>query len=337
VGTGGPVAESYPHLCAAPVRGIPTGGTTVITISHRHRLAAALLAAAVVGLTLAGCGAGSGPNASSGEAAPARAPADAAGGGGGVPGTRPDTPKLPPAQPKSVVYNGDLSLVTAAVDRVADQATALATGAGGQIGSDQRSGQGPAEQASLVLRVPATAFYPTISALAKLGTETDRKVGSQDVTGQVIDLDSRITTAQASLNRTRALFSRAQAIGDIVTLEQQLSDRETALETLLGQKKALDDQISLSTITIRITAVPAPAKPEVPTGFGAGLVAGWTALVSSLNVVATILGALLPFAAAIGIPVAVLWFFWRRRHPRQPALAGTPASLDPTSKPDPSP
>jgi hypothetical protein len=310
----------------------------VIPASARHRLIFALLATAVVGLALAGCSSGTSFSNGNSGGAPAAAPADRAA-GGTVPGAKPnDLAKLPPSQPKSVVYNGDLSLVTSTVDKVADQAAALATGSGGQIGSDQRSGQGPTEQATMILRVPAPAFYPTISALAKLGTETDRRVSSQDVTGQVIDLDSRITTAQASLNRTRALFSRAQAIGDIVTLEQQLSDRETALETLLGQKKALDDQVSLSTITVRITAMSAPVKADTPTGFGAGLTAGWNALVSSLTVVATILGALLPFAVAIGVPAAAIWYLWRRRHPKQLAVAGpsTPLAglLSSEKKPD---
>ncbi|WP_279580275.1 DUF4349 domain-containing protein [Fodinicola feengrottensis] len=234
----------------------------MISLTRRRWLAAAVLTILVTGPALAGCTSSTG----SGFSAPVR--------NGGVPDGVPavpgtsgpgaaaggSVPKLPPLQPKSVVYNGDMTVSTSTVDKVADQATALATGAGGQVGSDQRSGQGATATATLVLRVPPPPALSTVNALSKLGTETNRTIGTQDVTGQVVDLDSRIATAQASVNRTRALFARAQQISDIVTLEQQLSDRETALETLLGQKKTLDDQINLSTITVRVVATSAPAK-----------------------------------------------------------------------------
>lgn len=293
-------------------------------------------AAAAAVLALAGCGSNASgtsnveaPERGAGAvpAAPNKAPGGAGdkaagGSGAGAPA------KLPPAGNVSVIYTAEVGVRSSTVDKVADQAVALATTARGLIGSERRSGQGAEASATLVLRVPPDAFYPTVAALAKLGSAPTRTVSSQDVSGQVIDLDARIHTAQASLDRTRALFARAQQISDIVSLEGQLTERQTALETLQAQKKSLDSQIALSSITFTVSATPPPVvqKPP-PTGFIGGLLAGWDAFVSVLNGLLTVVGAMLPFLVVLAIPVVVVWWFLRRRAPRPPVPApvGPPA------------
>jgi cytochrome c oxidase assembly factor CtaG len=53
-----------------------------------------------------------------------------------------------------------------------------------------------------------------------------------------------------------------------------------------------------------------------PPGFLSGLGAGWKALVTSLTVLLTVLGALLPWLLAIGLPAwAILWAIRRYRRP----------------------
>jgi len=85
------------------------------------------------------------------------------------------------------------------VDSAADQAGALAAGAGGYVGSDQRTVASGAGTATVSLRVPAAHFQSTVSALAGLGKQESRHVNTQDVTGQVIDVQSRLKTQQASV------------------------------------------------------------------------------------------------------------------------------------------
>ncbi len=68
-------------------------------------------------------------------------------------------------------------------------------------------------------------------------------------------------------------------------------------------------QVSLTTES---NVIAAPRDDD--TGFMAGLTGGWDAFTSSVRVVLTILGALVPFVAAgllLGVPG---WLLWRRRH-----------------------
>ena len=92
-----------------------------------------------------------------------------------------------------------------------------------------------------------------------------------------------------------------------------------------SQQAWLRDQTSFSTITVDITAIAEKDKvkeeKETETGFLAGLDGGMKAMGASLSAIATVVGALLPFAVlllVLGLPV---WLLVRRRRTTQPATA----------------
>ena len=89
------------------------------------------------------------------------------------------------------------------------------------------------------------------------------------------------------------------------------------LESLKGQQRSLDDLTALSTIAVTLLgkAAAKPAPPQAAQGgFLAGLKSGWKAFTASIKVILTVLGALLPFAVVLGVPVwLVLWWLRRRR------------------------
>ncbi len=131
----------------------------------------------------------------------------------------------------------------------------------------------------------------------------------------------------------RALLAKATTIGEIVSVESELTRREADLESLLAKQKALAGQTELATLNLTMSepgkAPPPPQKDE--TGFVGGLKDGWKAFAATVTVLLTMLGALLPFLIAfalIGIP---LWRFrhrFRRTTP-VPAPAGGSTSLPP--------
>jgi hypothetical protein len=65
-------------------------------------------------------------------------------------------------------------------------------------------------------------------------------------------------------------------------------------------------------------------------GFLTGLAGGWTAFVAAIVVALTVLGALLPWAIAIGVPVFLVVWWLRRRRP-----APAPPAATPTPSPEP--
>ncbi|MCG5449919.1 DUF4349 domain-containing protein [Micromonospora hortensis] len=292
-------------------------------------LAATTLAAA---LALTGCGAGdSGARDSAGTAAEApaanggEAGRDAAAGapqgaGAGAPDLRVDQ--------RAIIYTGRMRVQVDDVDSAAREATAVATQAGGFVGGDQRRSADADAVAELELRVPAAKFTGVVEEIAKLGRQQSRQIDTQDVTEETVDLEARITSQRARVESARRLLSRATSITDLVSLENELGRREADLASLEAKKRRLADLTALSTITVSLAGPAAKdTEDEAETGFLVGLRGGWKAFLVSMTVLLTVLGALLPWLVALGVPLVALLVALRRRR-KSPALVA-PVSAPP--------
>ncbi len=310
---------------------------------HRSRgpIAVAIVAILAGALAFAGC---SSTNSASPSSAPlGGANADQAGdrGAGGVAEApaAPDAkeplpapsagPAEAPADERSLIYTGTITVKVDAVASSADRAIAMAVGLGGLVGGDNRTIDADRSQAVLILRVPADKFNSTLDAMAKLGTEENRQVQAQDVTDSLVDLDARIATQEASVQRVRDLLARAQTIAEIVSIESELTRRQADLDSLKQRRAKFAGLVALATITVVLhgPAAPAVGPDEPETGFMAGLKSGWKGFLASVKIVLTVAGWLLPWAIAIGVPLwLVLWLMGRRRSRTRPT-AGPPAPL----------
>jgi Domain of unknown function (DUF4349) len=308
-----------------------------------QRHTARLLAVALIATAaLAGCSNDASDNASSMGTDAGAAPAPAA----AVPeqaGTVKDQAGKPGAQApdlgvdrRSIVYTGSITVRVKDVAAAAAQVASLANGAGGFVGSDERHSGDPGsgtDNASLTLRVPAGRFAGVVQQLAGLGTEQQRSTGTEDVTEQTVDLDARIAVQQARVDSGRRLLAQAKNLGDLVMLEKEVATRESDLASLQAKKRRLADLVALSTITAVLLGPEAAVArhDDGPPGFLAGLEGGWTALVASLGVLLTVLGALLPWLITLGVPAGAVFYLIRRYARRRPgrqapafATAGAP-------------
>ena len=233
---------------------------------------------------------------------------------------------------RDVVFTADLSVRVEDVGSAVTRAEGIVGAAGGLVAGEEtsRNPDAPASaQGRLTVRVPAAAFRSTLAALAALGTPISQTQTAQDVTEEVTDLDSRLATQRASVERVRALLAEAKVIADIVSIEGELARREAELESLQARRARLGDLTTLSTITA--TFIGPGVEPVVAAGdqgFLAGFGQGWAAFKSVVVVMLTVLGAVLPFVlvgAVIGLPLLALR---RRRH----TVAPEPAERAPAAQ-----
>lgn len=280
----------------------------------RRWLAATALASLVA---LAGCSHGSQSSSGSLDGAVAKAPAAtaAAGTAGSAPG------KAEPAvQQRAFVRTATVSLRTKDVNAAANGAAQAAKRAGGRVDGDTRTDGGTAH---LVLRVPSTKLDAAITALDALGTETSRTIEGTDVTAKQADTDARTRATATSVGRLESLLARSAKLADLLTLETQLTQRQSELESMQAQQRALADQIALASITLDISSLSAPPPPQRasggPTGFGGALAAGWHGLVLAGRWVAAVVGYALPTIALVALLALATRSVLRRRT----TLAGT--------------
>ncbi|SDL76867.1 DUF4349 domain-containing protein [Streptomyces wuyuanensis] len=284
----------------------------------RHRFAAVLL---VTSLALAGCGASDGKSASgehaaaAPEAAKGGAPGAAADAASGAAGPKAGAPGAgagagQPLPATHVIRTADLAVEVKDATRALAEARTAVEGVGGHVAdeSTERVGRDRVES-TLVLRVPQEQYASVLARLSGAGRLLSRKADAKDVTDQVVDVESRVSTQRASVARVRALMDRATELSDVVTLEGELSRRQAELESLLARQASLKDRTTMATITLRLSE---PEKPEQPVdeggpGFLDALSGGWDALVSTARWVAVVVAAVFPFGAAL----AVLYAVWR--------------------------
>lgn len=175
--------------------------------------------------------------------------------------------------------------------------------------------------ASFTIRVAPGDLPALARDLGKLGLLTSQSQTTDDVTAEVVDVSSRVISARASLARIRTLMSRATNIGDVVSLESELSRREADLESLQARSRALADVTSLATLSVSITSPhDVIVSAEDQQGFVAGLHKGWDAFTTSATSVLTALGAIAPFAITAGVVLVFVMWIRRRRNYSTDAL-----------------
>ena len=287
-----------------------------------------IILAMAVGLALTGCSGGGDSQTTAGGDGGGEAAIggeDNSGGGGGEEGTGNQLPFGPAALEREVITTAEITVRSSDVSRDAERASQLVTTAGGQISGDVRGGVAERQTADLVLRVPPADVDDVLAGLADLGEELSRSVRSEDVTTVVADVDSRVASLQASLDRLRGLIADASDITDLVTLERELAGRETELESLQAQQRALNDQVALATVTLHLLAEQAEEPGDEPAGFLSGLAGGWDAFVTVGVTLLTLLGAALPFLATAAVLAGVALFIRRRRTAAAISSAAQPA------------
>ena len=278
----------------------------------------------VLAIGLAGCSSSGGSESTTDTKGAADAPVAADAGGArseSLAAPQRQVQRAPARDSRSIVYKGEITVRAKDIAGKAAQATLIATGADGFVAGDARRSSGDGASADLILRVPAKEFGATVDKLAKLGTEDGRTIGTEDVTDKSADLDTRLASQKASVERTRALLAKADRIADIVTIEGELARREADLGSLQAEQRTLADQVTLSTITLHLLTPDASAGPAAKPGFLSGLAAGWHAFTASLRWLLVIAGALLPFAVPVAVAVFLALRLARRRRTAGPAPA----------------
>lgn len=235
---------------------------------------------------------------------------------------------------RKLARRADISITVADVDAAAAKVRAIAASAKGLVVAEAISSQPEDSRvggfSTITISVPTAELDGTLDRLSELGRVHSRNATTDDVTAQYVDTASRVKTMQAGVDRVRALMSRATKLGDIVTLESELSRRQADLEATESQLAALKDSVALSPVEVRLsTDEKVLQQADDGTGFLAGLKAGWTAFTGSVTVLLTILGAVLPFAVVAALVLVPLLVWLRRRTPRTPASA-QPAVQQPT-------
>ena len=166
---------------------------------------------------------------------------------------------------RSIVYVGMMLLEVEDVRLATQQAQLAIAGLGGLVFSQHTTTE-PTPRTELTFKVLPEDFPEAMRRLEALGDLKSQHVSADDVTERVVDLESRIITSRASVERLRTFLANATELETVAELESQLLARETNLERLRGQLRTIQDLVALATVSITLVE-PAPELPEASVKF----------------------------------------------------------------------
>src|SRR5262245_22912303 len=173
---------------------------------------------------------------------------------------------------------------------------------------------------NLVVRVPAAQFDQTMNEIRATSQRIiQEKTSGQDVTEEFMDLEARIKNQKALETQFIEIMKRAGKVEDALSVQRELAEVRTEIEKLEGRRRFLENQSSLSTITVTLQ----PPTPIVnTTGFWYNVRSAFTdgvdvALAIILFLIRAVV-ALLPIALLIGLPLALILKFVVKRLRRKP-------------------
>lgn len=199
-----------------------------------------------------------------GKVVPTTSPPVASGSESLAIGTSSNTNVLDTAQ-RQVIYQASISIEVKTVSAALTQVQTIAQSLGGLVDSMSSSGGPDQEQATITIRVPQDQFFTALDKLQGLGTVESQNLSTQDVTAQFIDLQARLTSAQAEEQSLLAILDKAQTVGDIISIQQQLTEVRSQIETLQGQINYIQGRVNMSSITVTLST-PAKQVGQPPSG-----------------------------------------------------------------------
>lgn len=234
------------------------------------------------------------------------------------------------AMRRKIIRNAEFTLESDAPAEGQRRIAAIAEARGGFVvtseakQSDSDSGSRVNVTVTVVVRVPSTEFGATIEEIRGVGTRVrQEKITGQDVTEEYVDLEARIRTQRALEAQFFEIMKQARKVTDALEVQRQLAEVRTEIERLEGRRRFLENQSSLSTITVTL----APSAPIVAASTSGFFYNVKQALGDGVDVAAAIiLGlirlaiALIPVVLFIVLPIVFLWrvFAHRSRRTQKP-------------------
>lgn len=134
---------------------------------------------------------------------------------------------------------------------------------GGYIAQEEQSQSNYEISNTVTIKVPVARFE---ELLAQLPSDSDRledkKITSQDVTGEVVDTKSRLETKKEVRERYLELLRQAHSMKDILAVQGEINGIQEEMDQAAGRITWLSHSAAYSTINMKFYQVLNPGAPK---------------------------------------------------------------------------
>jgi len=154
-----------------------------------------------------------------------------------------------------MIYTAHMEMESTEFDSAMQAIANLTAKYGGYYESSSMSDRGSARSADFSVRVPAAWYRAFLTEAGTLCHVTYQQESAEDVSETYYDTAGRLETQKTKLTRLRQLLAEANHMDDIITLENEISDTEEAIDRLSGTLRHYDALVSYSTVYISLREV----------------------------------------------------------------------------------
>ena len=154
---------------------------------------------------------------------------------------------------KKIIKEGDISFETGNVSQTRKVIINALKKCGGYVSEENESNNGEESRKEYVLhtRIPAKNFDQFLNAVSSTAVQIDSKnISTQDVTVRYIDISTRLQNKKLLEARYLSLLKQANKMGDILQVENKLSEIRSEIESEQGQLNYLSRQVAYSSLDI---------------------------------------------------------------------------------------
>ncbi|MDQ3709741.1 MAG: DUF4349 domain-containing protein [Actinomycetota bacterium] len=168
---------------------------------------------------------------------------------------------------------------------------------------------------TVTVRVPVDQYEQLLISMRDFGIVRNRRISSEDVSTEYVDLQSRLRQQEAQERFYLGLLTDARDVEDAIAIQQQLQGLQSDIERIKGRLQFIDDRTTFSTLTVELYEPGGIPVTEPPSG--PSLAAAW---LQAREAFVSVIGALLVTTVAL-LPLLLItaagWGAWRwsRRHP----------------------
>jgi hypothetical protein len=106
---------------------------------------------------------------------------------------------------------------------------------------------------SIILQVPERNFTMLVDQVRHVGLATSVVTSANDVTGQYVDLQARISALQVSRTQYLKIMTRTGTITGILQVQNQLNQIQSQIEQLQAQLGLLNNETTYATLTVTLS------------------------------------------------------------------------------------
>jgi hypothetical protein len=216
---------------------------------------------------------------------------------------------------RKLIRNGQLEFKTEEVKKTKTEIEKICKELNAYIASESENNYGNRLQYNQLIRVPADQFDALLTRIEPLAEKIDNKnINTEDVTEQFIDVEARLKTKKELELRYREILKQAKTVEDIVSIESQIANVRSEIESMEGRLNFLKNQVAFSTLSVSY-------YETIGTDFGfaskfvESIKGGWDNLLAFIIFLIT----LWPFV--LGLSVLVFWVWKRRRNKKTSNLS----------------